>query len=186
MSTTGTGAADTAAVVQRGAAIPFLEPSTERLERLAGWFEAEYPALLRFANYVCGNPTTAQDLVQDAFVRLYRSANRIDDRSVGAYARTTIVNLSRSAFRRRSREAFARVEDAVGGAVAAHDPTARDEIWRALATLSPRQRAVIALRFYEDMTEPDVAEALHMSLGSVKKHSARAMRTLRDTLGRDR
>ncbi|MGZ4140302.1 MAG: sigma-70 family RNA polymerase sigma factor, partial [Actinomycetota bacterium] len=59
----------------------------------------------------------------------------------------------------------------------------RDEVWRAILTLSPRQRAVIALRYYEDMKEAEVADLLEMSVGSVKKHTDRAMAKLREQLG---
>lgn len=161
--------------------IGFLEPSADRLDRLGAWFHAEYPALLRFAYFVCRDPALAQDLVQDAFVRIYRAGGRVDDASFPAYARTTIVNLARSAFRRRARE---RGSAAPEGTVEQPDVGARDEIWRAMRELSPRQRAVIALRYYEDLSEKDTAAALGMSAGSVKQHTDRAMTKLRAILGR--
>lgn len=158
-------------------------PSEQRLERVASWFEGEYPTLLRFAYFVSGDPAGAQDLVQDAFVRLYRAAARIDEATIGAYARTTITNLARSRFRRIATERSGHP----GARTASHPPDveARDEVWRAVLALSPRQRAVVALRFYEDMSERDIATTLGLSAGAVKKHNDRAMQKLRAILGRE-
>jgi RNA polymerase sigma-70 factor (sigma-E family) len=164
-----------------GRAIGIFQPSEERLSQLGVWFAAEYPALLRFAYFVSGDAALAEDLVQDAFVRIYRAGARVEEPTFKAYARTAIVNLSRTSFRRRARERTA-VE--VPGSVAPHDPGERDEMWRALQQLSPRQRACVALRFYEDMKEREIAAALGMSVGSVKKHTDRAMARLRELLGR--
>lgn len=161
--------------------IGILEPRPERLEQLGAWFQAEYPTLLRFAYFVCRDRALAQDLVQDAFVRVYRAGGRVEEATFGAYARTTIVNLSRSAFRRRARESSAPAPE---GAVAPHDAGARDEMWRAMQALSPRQRAVIALRYYEDLSEKETAAALGITAGSVKQHTDRAMTKLRAVLGR--
>ncbi len=149
------------------------QPSSERLTQLGAWFHAEYPSLLRFAYFVSGDPRGAEDLVQDAFVRLYRSSGRVGDATFKAYARKTILNLARSGFIRSSRE---RPVDPV-------DLGARDEIWNALRTLSPKQRAVVALRYYEDMKESEIADVLEMSIGAVKKHTDRAMAKLRAQLG---
>ncbi len=167
--------------VVKGAAIGIFEPSGERLEQLGAWFEAEYPSLLRFAYFVTGNSTAAEDLVQDAFVRVYRAGGRVEEPTFKAYARKTILNLHRSAWRRSLRERGGARER---GVVDAPDPAERDEVWRALLQLSPRQRAVVALRFYEDMSEKQIAAALGMSAGSVKKHTSRALDRLRGELGR--
>lgn len=172
-----------AAAATRRPLISILTPSRERLERLAAWFREEYPAMLRFAYFLTGDPHAAEDLVQEAFVRLERSAGRPEDERFGAYARRTLANLAHSAQRRRAIERRA----AVPALVAAEppDPGARDEVWRAILRLSPRQRAVIALRYYEDLSEREIAETLQMSAGAVKKHADRAMARLRELLGRD-
>lgn len=159
----------------RGIAVP--EPKADRMERLATWFEAEQPALLRFAFFVCGDRAQAEDLVQEMFIRTYRSAAHVDDPSFRAYARTTIVNLSRSAWRRRTPTI------AVSGVHIDPDPGDRDEVWRALLQLSPRQRACMALRFYDGMSDAEIAAALDMGQGSVRKHTGRAMARLREILG---
>ena len=66
------------------------------------------------------------------------------------------------------------------------DGTARDEMWRAILSLPARQRAVVALRYYEDMKEADIAVVLGISVGSVKKHTDRALEALRARLGEER
>lgn len=162
-------------------AIGILEPSRERMERLSAWFHAEYARLLRFAYFVTGDRAAAEDLIQDAFVRLYRSAARIDEPTFGAYARRTIVNLNRSRWRRAVRERRALVSALPDSAAREHEP--RDDVWRAILGLSPQQRACVALRYYEDMTEQQIAAALGLSGGAVKKHLNRAMTRLRGTLG---
>jgi len=171
-----------AELVVRGPRIGIFQPSRERLEQLGAWFHAEYPSLLRFAYFVTGDSSSAEDLVQDAFVRIYRAGGRVEEQGFRAYARKTIVNLHRSGFRRAARErALPHDSTEVGsdtGAFVLHD-----EVWTALLELSPKQRAVVALRFYEDMKEKDIADALGMSIGSVKKHTDRAMAKLRAQLG---
>lgn len=166
----------------KGTAIGIFEPSRERIELLGLWYETEHASLVRFAFLLCGDRAQAEDLVQDAFVKMYRAGARPDDRGIKAYARTTIVSLSRSAFRRRSREV------AMPEAPRATDPPelgARAEMWGAIRKLSPRQRAVVVLKFYEDLSEREIAETLGMSAGSVKKHSDRALTKLRELLGRE-
>jgi RNA polymerase sigma-70 factor (sigma-E family) len=166
----------------RGSPIGIFQPSRERLERLGAWFEAEYSSLLRFAYFVTGDRDVAEDLVQDAFVRIYRAGARVEEESIGAYARRTLVNLSRSRFRRATLERRPLPRDDRAAADPA-DVLARDDVWRALLTLSPRQRAVVALRYYEDLSERDIAQALEMSVGAVKKQTHRAMTKLRAQLG---
>lgn len=158
--------------------IAILGPSPERLAALGAWFATEHGPLVRFATIVCGDPHVAEDLVQEAFVRVYHAGGRAEG-AIGAYARRAIVNLSRSGYRRRAaeRRAYSRVagRDEIAGPEA-------DATWVALDALSPKQRAVIALRYYEDMSERDVATTLGMGLGTVKKHHARAMEHLRELL----
>ena len=165
----------------RGPRIGVFQPSQKRLNELAVWFQAEYPTLLRFAYFVSGSASSAEDLVQDAFVRIYRAGGQVEREGFHTYARKTIVNLHRSGFRRAARERGVRPDEPVSSDTAAY--ALRDEMWDAILTLSPRQRAVIALRFYEDMKERDVAAVLGMSVGSVKKHADRAMTKLRERLG---
>lgn len=165
----------------KGGAIGLFRPSAARLERLGAWFDSEYPSLLRFAYFVTGEAASAEDLVQDAFVRLYHSAGRLEDPAFPAYARRTIANLGRSGFRRTLRER--RALQAIADPPAPREPEARDDVWRAILSLPPQQRACVALRFYEDLSETDIAGTLGISPGSVKTHLNRAMTKLRASLG---
>lgn len=160
-----------------GRSLLFEEPAGGDLET---WFVAEYPSLVRFAIAVCGDAHLGQDLVQDAFLRARVAGVRTEDRA-GAYVRRIIVNLSRSRFRRLRTER--RVLN--GLAPAEHvEATPRDDaVWSALQQLSARQRAVIALRYYDDLTDARIAEALGISEGSVRQHLFRATQRLRALLG---
>ena len=150
------------------------------MERLGEWFAAEYAPLLRFAYFLTGDGAAAEDLVQDAFVRLYRADRRIEEAGFRAYARRTIVNLNRSRFRRllSERRATARDRDVESGTMS--EPT--DHVWRAILALPRGQRACVALRFYEDMTEQEIANVMGVSIGTVKKQLNRAMTRLRSAL----
>jgi RNA polymerase sigma-70 factor (sigma-E family) len=151
------------------------------LERLGEWFAAESETLLRFAYFLTGDRAAAEDLVQEAFVRLYRADRHIEVEGFSAYARRTIANLHTSRFRRIRAERKALARHARPGDVAAPEPV--DHVWRAIQSLPRQQRACVALRFYEDMTEQVVADTLGVSLGTVKKQTHRALSTLRDVLG---
>jgi len=161
-------------------AIGVFEPPQSRLDHLGAWFEAEYEPLLRFAYFLTGNASAAEDLVHDTFVRLYRAERRIEESGFRAYARRTMVNLHRSRFRRIMAERRAMA--------ASHEPSSRqtdepqDHIWQAIRGLPRGQRAVVALRFYEELSEQEIASALGVSIGTVKKQMNRAMSSLRVAL----
>jgi len=163
------------------AVIGVLEPSHSRLDQLGEWFAAEYESLLRFGYFLTGDPTAAEDLVHDAFVRLYRAERHIEAVGFRAYARRTMVNLNRSRFRR------GRVEERALAISHRRDdhqsPEPTDHVWRAILSLPKGQRACIALRFYEDLSEQQIAETLGVSTGTVKKQIHRAMGALRGALG---
>lgn len=151
---------------------------------LAAFYAQERDRLVRFAYVLTGDVAAAEDLVQDAIVRIYRYRKRSDDEGLGPYARRTLVNLARSRFR-RTRRIGALVTPSAS--LDSTDATSadHDRVWRALMKLSARQRACIALRFYEDMTDRQIAESLGLSLGSVKRHIQRATERLRSNLRED-
>lgn len=152
------------------------------LEDLGGWFAAEYESLLRFAYFLTADRATAEDLVQEAFLRVARAGGRVEGPGFPAYARKTIVNLARSNFRRAriARRAAStirlRFADDPADSVNSYD------VRRALLDLPIRQRACLALRFYEDKKETEIADVLGVSVASVRKQIERAKKRLRVVL----
>lgn len=137
-------------------------------------------ALQRTAFLLTGDWALAEDLLQTALARVYPRWNRISRDDPEAYVRKVLVNTWSSWWRRRWRGEVPtdRVTDTDG-----HDPYAdadrRRAVAGALATLPPRQRAVVVLRFHEDMTEAQVAATLSISVGTVKSQTAKALAKLR-------
>ena len=140
------------------------------------------PALLRFGHALTGNPHDASDLVQDALERVGARWSSIDhDRgSADAYVRRSMLNARTSRWRRRRRETL--VAEIPDSTVQARDRLDDEPLWIALQTLPPRQRAVIVLRYYEDLSEAEIAGTLGISAGTVKSQASRAMATLRQHL----
>jgi len=135
----------------------------------------------RLAYLMSGDRAVAEEIVQEAFVRIWQSWERIRDADAYPYLRATIINLARSVLRRKAleiRHAVRRREDVVN-----EDVTDRLDTVRAVASLPPRQRACIALRFYEDLSESQTAEILGITVGGVKSQTAKALRRLAVILG---
>ena len=144
-------------------------------------------ALLRTAYLLTGDHQAGEDLVQTALAKTYVAWPRIRDKgAVEAYVRRTMVTTHTSWWRRhwRGETPTERLPDR-----ASADPTRehdeRDRIWRHLGRLSERQRAVVVLRFYEDLGEAETAALLGCSRGAVKSHTSRALARLRDALAED-
>lgn len=153
-----------------------------RLEEL---YVAHAPAALRFAYYLSGDREQSRDLVQDAFVRVAgRFAHLRKPDVFGTYLRRTIFNLHTSKLRRLrlERAYLERERSQVGPSHTDADPADRDDVWQAILGLPPRQRAAIVLRFYEDLSEADTAEALGVPLGTVKSTVSRGLARLRHEL----
>jgi RNA polymerase sigma-70 factor (sigma-E family) len=148
--------------------------------------ESRWQALVRIAYLLVGDHGYAEDLVQVALVRTHRNWHRIERRDAPeAYVRKVLVNLASSHWRRL----WHRVErpaEYMPEQVTA-DPTEhtdrRDELWSALQTLPPRMRAVLVLRYFEDLPEAQVAVALGCSTGSVKSQASRGLARLRVLYG---
>jgi RNA polymerase sigma-70 factor (sigma-E family) len=137
--------------------------------------------LLRAAYLLTGNMPDAEDLVQAALAKTYQAWNRIEDRSaVDGYVRRAMVNTHISWWRRRRLEEFP-TEEVPDQVVADHAGSSdlQETVRRAVDRLPQRMREAVLLRFYEDMTESEVADALGVSLGTVKSTVARAMAKLR-------
>jgi RNA polymerase sigma-70 factor (sigma-E family) len=148
------------------------------------WMTARQPALLRTACLLTGETHTAEDLVQTTLAKMYLAWDRIADREhVDAYARKALVNEYRSLWRRpwRRRELSAEQLPEVVGSEESYDGHS-DALWDFVATLPPKQRAVIVLRYYEELTEAETAAALGISVGTVKSQASRALASLRRTV----
>jgi RNA polymerase sigma-70 factor (sigma-E family) len=156
----------------------------ERAEggRLAELYVQHGDGAIRLAYLLTGDRALAEDLVQDAFVKLAgRLVHLRDPGAFDAYLRRTVVNLANSHYRRKRLErAYLRQEQgAARSAEGPFDPGARDELWGALRRLSERQRAAIVLRYYEDLTEQQVADILNCRPGTVKSLVSRGLAVLR-------
>lgn len=143
------------------------------------------PTLLRTARSLTPNPADAEDLLQTALTKTYLAWDRIDDhRAVDGYVRRTLVNTRTSQWRKRKVDEFSTdelPEPAPGGGPDLTEQQAqRDALLRAIARLPPRQRAMVVLRYYEDMSEAQTAETMGVSVGTVKSAVSRALGKLRD------
>ena len=138
-------------------------------------------ALLRTAYLLTGNKADAEDLVQSALAKTYLAWNRIEDRgALDGYVRRAMVNTHISWWRRRRLEEYPTDEIPERAVVDQSVSTEMEEcLRRAIDRLPQRMRAAVMLRYYEDMTEAEVAEALGVSLGTVKSTVSRAMAKLR-------
>jgi RNA polymerase sigma-70 factor (sigma-E family) len=141
---------------------------------------------LRVATLLTGSPEAAEDLVQASLLKLYQAWSRIDTSDgPDAYLRRIIVNTRRSWWRTRWRQEtpVPEVPDAAAGEDAAERHAVGVLVRQALARLPRQQRAVLVLRYYEDLPEAEVASLLGCSAGSVKTHAHRGLRALRGALG---
>ena len=139
-------------------------------------------ALLRAAQAMTGNRTDAEDLVQATLVKAYQSWDRIDDQAaLDTYVRRVMVNTHISGWRRRRVDEYPTddLPDSPSAEDATRDSDLHDVVQRAIDRLPRQMRAAVMLRFYDDMTEPEVAAALGVSVGTVKSTVARAVAKLR-------
>ncbi len=144
---------------------------------------AALPGLLRFGHVLTGDPKTAEDLVQEALARTLRRWRSVRQDNAAAYVRRVMVNTHINRWRRwEARVQLGEVPDSV-----ADDPSLRrSEDWdllrRALSRLPVRQRTVLVLRYYEDLSEAAIAELMGCRPGTVKSQASRALAALRPLL----
>ena len=141
---------------------------------------------LRMATLLTGNREAAEDLVQASLLKLYQVWSRIDTSAEpDAYLRRIIVNTRRSWWRaRRWQETpVPEVPEPAAGEDAAERHVLGALVRQALARLPRQQRAVLVLRYWEDLPEAEVASLLGCSAGAVKTHAHRGLRALRESLG---
>jgi RNA polymerase sigma-70 factor (sigma-E family) len=150
----------------------------------AEFVRAHSATLFRTAYLITGDYQRAEDLLQTTLVRVYERWPRVAamDRPVG-YARKVLVSQSISWWRRRSsHESPLLLHDEPIWADRTEEVAEHERVWEAVLSLPPRQRAVTVLRYYEDLTEAEIAEALAMAPGTVKSHAHAAARRLADLL----
>lgn len=148
-------------------------------EEFRQFMRGRWPAMVRLAYGLTGDLGHAEDVAQEAFARAYASWGRV--RRAGdpqAYVRRIVINEYRRRFRRR------RVPEDLPGVLpepgtAPPEPGLHPALLDALRALGPRQRAVVVLRYWMDMSEAETAAALNCSVGTVKSQASRALATLR-------
>ncbi|MFJ4919795.1 SigE family RNA polymerase sigma factor [Streptomyces sp. NPDC088725] len=149
-------------------------------------------SLYATAYHLTGDRFEAEDLLQSALFSTYRAWDRISDKAaVGGYLRRTMTNLHISAWRRRKLNEYPTEElpETVGDTDAMRGTELRAVLWQALARLPELQRTMLVLRYYEGRTDPEIADILDISVGTVKSSIWRSLRRLREdevlSFGRD-
>ncbi len=155
-------------------------------EDFRSYVAARSPALLRTAYALTGDRADAEDLLQTALAKTYLGWDRIREReAVDGYVRRVMVNTRTSWWRRRRVDE--RPTDELPERPSGHDPVAdlalHDALWTALTGLPKRQRAMVVLRYYEDLSEAETADVMGVSVGTVKSATSRALARLRDSSG---
>jgi RNA polymerase sigma-70 factor (sigma-E family) len=155
-------------------------------DQLEQMYAAHYRALVRLAVLLVRDVGSAEEVVQDSFVAMHGRWSRLRDPDLAlAYLRQTVVNRSRSVLRHRGVEdryaaRLASVDEALPGADEhAAAGQRRVAVLEALRTLPDRQREVLALRYYLDLSEAEIARTLGISQGAVKSHASRGVAALR-------
>ncbi|MEU1282000.1 SigE family RNA polymerase sigma factor [Streptomyces sp. NPDC005805] len=155
----------------------------DRDAEFAEFAMAAWPRLVRTATLLTGDFHEAEDLVQTTLAKVWSHFRRVPREEIDLYVRRALVNNNISRVRRRRVAHLLTpfLPESAHRVQADHSETTerRAAVLEALASLPARQRAVVVLRFWEDMREPDVAAVLNCSVGTVKTHTRRALRTLR-------
>jgi RNA polymerase sigma-70 factor, ECF subfamily len=163
-------------------------PESEGLEKdFREFVAARSGALLRTAYLLAGDWATAEDLLQISLTKTFLAWKRLGRiEAVEPYTRRVLVNTATSWWRRRwhgERPTDVLPESATADGL--DERLERDALWRHVRTLPTRQRAVLVLRFYEDLSEADTARLLGVSVGTVKSQCSRALATLRQRLAEE-
>jgi RNA polymerase sigma-70 factor (sigma-E family) len=152
-------------------------------------YTVQYKALVRLAAMLVRDTSTAEEVVQDAFIAMHDGWHRLKDAEKAlAYLRQAVVNRSRSVLRHRMVVEKNAPKPAPDMPSAEHGAMAlleRSAVIAALRDLPERQREAIVLRYYADLSEADIAATMRISRGAVKSHTARGMASLKAALERD-
>lgn len=142
--------------------------------RFEDLYRCEYSPMVKLARRLLDSTEAAEEVVQDAFARVYERWSRLDE--PGGYLRTAVVNGARSELRKRE------VRRRVGLDRRAEVSEPQDYLLDALGQLPVKQKTVLVLRFYADMTEKEISEILGIRLGTVKSSTSRGLMKLRKAL----
>ena len=152
-------------------------------------YSMHYPALVRLAAMLVRDTPTAEEVVQDAFIAMHDAWDRLRDTDKAlAYMRQAVVNRSRSVLRHRlvvEKNLQKPPPDMPSAEAGALTLLERSAVVAALRDLPERQREAIVLRYYADLSEAEIAAAMHISRGAVKSHTSRGMAALRAALEED-
>jgi RNA polymerase sigma-70 factor (sigma-E family) len=154
----------------------------ERDEEFRAFVVGSTRRLTHFAELLTADRGRAEDLVQEAYLRTYRAWGRVEIRGAESYTRRCILNARTDWWRRSSsRERLTAPNDLLGSHAPDHGSGVDQRllVMTALAKLTTRERAVIALRFYLGLSEPEIAADLGVAVGTVKSTKARALAKLR-------
>ncbi|SHK66254.1 SigE family RNA polymerase sigma factor [Actinacidiphila paucisporea] len=167
-------------------------PSTDAEAEFTAYVQERRASLYATAYHLTGDRFAAEDLLQSALFSTYRAWDRISDKAaVGGYLRRTMTNLHISAWRRRKLNEYPTEElpETVGDTDEMGGTELRAVLWQALARLPEQQRTMLVLRYYEGRTDPEIADILGISVGTVKSSIWRSLRRMRDdealSFGRD-
>lgn len=159
--------------------------TTAKDAEFADYMSARQPSLLRTAYLLTGDRHAAEDLVQTAFAKLYLSWDKVQRRElVDGYVRRILVNENNSLWRRAWKRHEYSTDELPERSAKTNGPDSGDSsaLWQFVQTLPRKQRAVIVLRYYEELTEAETAEVLNVSVGTVKSQASRALASMRERM----
>ena len=169
----------------RPAAIPAQRPapSSAAEAEFTAYVQERRASLYATAFHLTGDRYEAEDLLQSALFSTYRAWDRISDKAaVGGYLRRTMTNLHISAWRRRKLNEYPTEElpETASDTDAMRGTKLRTVLWQALSRIPEPQRTMLVLRYYEGRTDPEIAEILGISVGTVKSSIWRSLRRMRE------
>jgi RNA polymerase sigma-70 factor (sigma-E family) len=162
--------------------------SERRDAEFTDYLHARQPSLLRTAYLLTGDRHQAEDVLQTSLAKLYLAWDKVRDRgSVDAYVRRIMVNENNSLWRRgwKRREHATEVLPEGSPHLDAYDDGRGAALWDVVRTLPPKARAVVVLRYYEQLSEAETADVLGISVGTVKSQCSRAIAALRERVPTD-
>lgn len=171
-----------------GSTVSVMRPTStwDADEAVTQIYSAHYRSLVRLSALLVHDVQTAEEIVQDSFIAMHGSWRRLRDPDRGlAYLRQAVVNRSRSSLRHRKvieKHAPRPLPHSASAEEGAMNALEHQAVMAALRKLPERQREVLVLRYYADLSEADIADAIGVSRGAVKSHASRGLAAVRTTL----